>query len=142
MATTTFRARGPRPGKGIQLHTIQCGTDQRREGAWRKIASLGGGQYMAIHQDGGMQAEHSRYDDELASLHDKLGKTAIGYGAGAPRRRRRARRPRRRRRRSRRRARGSWRKNRRAVGGDADLVEGVASGGSKLAEVQGELPAT
>ena len=39
---------------------------------------------MAIHQDGGMLAEHSRYDDELARLQDKLGHTAIGYGAGAP----------------------------------------------------------
>ena len=39
---------------------------------------------MAIHQDGGMQEEHSRYDDELARLHDKLGRTAIGYGAAAP----------------------------------------------------------
>src|SRR6187455_690864 len=41
--------------KGIQLHTIQCGTDTAAESAWRKIASLGGGQFMAIHQDGGMQ---------------------------------------------------------------------------------------
>ena len=61
------RAARAAAGKGIQLHTIQCGTDNAAEGAWRKIASLGGGQYMAIHQDGGMQAEHSRYDDELAT---------------------------------------------------------------------------
>src|SRR4029078_44828 len=70
--------------KGIQLHTIQCGTDTAAESAGRKIASLGGGQFMAIHQDGGMQEEHTRYDDELARLHDKLGRTAIGYGAAAP----------------------------------------------------------
>ena len=78
------RASRAAASKGIQLHTIQCGTDQSAEGAWRKIASLGGGQYMAIHQDGGMQEEHSRYDDELATLHDKLGRTAIGFGAEAP----------------------------------------------------------
>ena len=78
-----YRARrARRPARGSQLHTIQCGNDHSAEGAWRKIASLGGGQYMAIHQDGGMQEEHSRYDDELATLHDKLGRTAIGFGAG------------------------------------------------------------
>src|SRR5204863_5902704 len=70
--------------KGIQLHTILCGTDSAAESAWRQIASLGGGQYMAIHQDGGMEAEHSAYDDELARLHDKLASTAIGYGRAAP----------------------------------------------------------
>jgi Mg-chelatase subunit ChlD len=136
-----LRAARAAAGKGIQLHTIQCGTDNAAEGAWRKIASLGGGQYMAIHQDGGMQAEHSRYDDELASLHDKLGKTAIGYGAGAPAvaaarvmaeaapapvKAARA---------------GFLAKNKRAVGGEGDLVESVASGRVKLADVQGDLPA-
>ena len=78
------RAARAAAGKGIQLHTILCGGNHEAEVAWRKIASLGGGEYMAIHQDGGVQAEHSRYDDELAKLHDKLGTTAIAYGASAP----------------------------------------------------------
>ena len=127
--------------KGIQLHTIQCGTDTTAESAWRKIASLGGGQFMAIHQDGGMQEEHTRYDDELARLHDKLGRTAIGYGAAAPAaaaavamaeaapvsvKAARA---------------GFMAKNKKAVGGKGDLVEGIASGAVKLDDVQGELPA-
>ena len=127
--------------KGIQLHTIQCGTDTTAESAWRKIASLGGGQFMAIHQDGGMQEEHTRYDDELARQHDKLGGTAIGYGAAAPAvaaatataaaapvsvKAARA---------------GFMAKNKKAVGGEGDLVESVASGRVKLEEVQADLPA-
>ena len=82
------RAARAAAGKGIQLHTILCGDRPRGREAWRKIASLGGGQFMTIHQDGGMREEHSRYDDELARLHDKLRDTAIGYGAAAPRGRR------------------------------------------------------
>lgn len=135
------RASRAAAGKGIQLHTIQCGTDHAAEGAWRKIASLGGGQYMAIHQDGGMQEEHSRYDDELATLHDKLGRTAIGFGAAAPAvaaatrmaaeapvavKAARA---------------GFMAKNNKAVGGKGDLVESIASGSVKLADVQADLPA-
>jgi len=135
------RASRAAAGKGIQLHAIQCGTDHSAEGAWRKIASLGGGQYMAIHQDGGMQEEHSRYDDELATLHDKLGGTAIGYGAAAPAvaaatrlaaaapvadKAARA---------------GFMARKHKAVGGKGDLVESVASGSVKLADVQADLPA-
>jgi hypothetical protein len=134
--------RGRPPARGIQLHTIQCGTDQAAEGAWRKIASLGGGQYMAIHQDGGMQEEHSRYDDELATLHDKLGGTAIGFGAAAPAvaaatrlaaaapvadKAARA---------------GFMAKNHKAVGGKGDLVESVASGSVKLAMCRPTCPRT
>jgi Mg-chelatase subunit ChlD len=78
------RAARAAASNGIQLHTIQCGTDSGAETAWRKIASLGGGQYMAIRQDGGMHEERTHYDEELGALHDKLGKTAIGYGAAAP----------------------------------------------------------
>jgi hypothetical protein len=126
--------------KGIQLHTILCGADRAAESAWRQIASLGGGQYMAIHQDGGVQEERSRYDDELAALNDKLGRTAIGFGAAAPAvaaemkeaeaapvaiKAARA---------------GFMAKKRKAVGGKGDLVEGLASGAVKLEDVQADLP--
>jgi Mg-chelatase subunit ChlD len=134
------RASRAAAGKGIQLHTIQCGTDHAAESAWRKIASLGGGQYMAIHQDGGMQEEHSRYDEELAALHDKLGRTAIGFGAAGPAvaaatreaeaapvavKAARA---------------GFMAKHKKAVGGKGDLVESIASGAVKLSDVQADLP--
>src|SRR5262245_9522918 len=128
-------------GKGIQLHTIQCGTDHSAEVAWKQIASLGGGQFMTIAQDGGMQEERTRYDDELARLHDKLGGTAIGYGsaglamaeesraaAAAPVEAKAAR------------ATFMARKGK-AVGGKGDLVDALASGEAKLDDVQGDLPA-
>jgi hypothetical protein len=137
----TGRAAHAAARKGIQLHTILCGSDRAAEIAWRQISSQGGGQYMAIHQDGGMEEEHSRYDEELATLHDKLGRTAIGFGAAAPAaaaaireaeaapvavKAARA---------------GYMAKNKKAVGGDGDLVEGIARGAVKLDDVQGELPA-
>jgi Mg-chelatase subunit ChlD len=137
----TVRAARAAAGKGIQLHTIQCGTDHAAEGAWRKIASLGGGQYMVIHQDGGMMAEHSRYDDELAVLHDKLAGTAIGFGRAAPAvaaaSRLAAEAPK-----AEKAARAGYlAKKGKAVGGEGDLVESLASGAVKLDDVQGELPA-
>ena len=134
--------RAPPPNKGIQLHTIQCGTDPAAESAWRRIASLGGGEYMAIHQDGGMLEENTRYDDELARLHDKLGHTAIGFGAAAPsvaRARRARRRPRRLAVKAARA--GFMARKGKAVGGKGDLVESIASGSVKLDDVQGDLPA-
>lgn len=127
--------------KGIQLHTILCGADSAAESAWRRIASLGGGQYMAIHQDGGMQDDSTRYDEELARLHDKLGRTAIGYGAAAPSMAMEAReaeaapvavkaaRA------------GFMARKGRAVGGKGDLVESIASGAVRLDDVQADLPA-
>jgi Mg-chelatase subunit ChlD len=134
------RAARAAAGKGIQLHTIQCGTDHSAEVAWRQIASLGGGQYMAIAQDGGMQAEHTAYDDELAKLHDKLGGTAIGYGpaaatvtsglavaAAAPAEEKAARA-------------GYMAKKGKAVGGKGDLVDALASGEARLDDVQADLP--
>ena len=135
------RAARAAANKGIQLHTIQCGTDHAAESAWRRIASLGGGQYMAIHQDGGMLEENTRYDEELARLHDKLGHTAIGFGAAAPSVTREAReaeaaplavkaaRA------------GFMARKGKAVGGEGDLVESIASGSVKLDDVQGDLPA-
>jgi Mg-chelatase subunit ChlD len=135
------RAARAAANKGIQLHTIQCGTDHAAESAWRRIASLGGGQYMAIHQDGGMLDENTRYDEELARLHDKLGHTVIGFGAAAPSVTREAReaeaaplavkaaRA------------GFMARKGKAVGGEGDLVESIASGSVKLDDVQGDLPA-
>jgi hypothetical protein len=126
--------------RGIQLHTIQCGTDHEAEASWRRIAALGGGQFMAIQQDGGMHEERSRYDDELAMLHDRLAETTIAYGAdraavdttnreaeAAPA--------------SVKAARAAFMaKSGRAIAGKGDLVDSVGSGAVKLEEVQAELP--
>jgi hypothetical protein len=127
--------------KGIALHTIECGNDHETEVVWRKIASLGGGQFMAIEQGGGVMAEHSKYDDELARLHDRLGETAIGYGRAAAAlttsRREAAAAPA-----PIKAARATYMANKGvALSGEGDLVDAIASGKAKLADVQAELPA-
>jgi hypothetical protein len=128
-------------GKGIQVHTIQCGNDGDTETTWRRVASLGGGQFIAIQQDGGMHDERTRYDEELAKLHDELGKTAIAYGSGAPAaaaaiaeasaapasvKAARA---------------GYMARHKKAVAGKGDLVEGFTTGSVKLHDISdSELP--
>jgi hypothetical protein len=127
--------------QGIQLHTILCGGDPAAAEMWRRIASLGRGEFMAINQDGGVRAEHSRYDDELAALHDRLAGTTIAYGASgaaalaenraalaAPS--------------AIKAARASYMaRNAKAVGGEGDLVESIARGRVRLDDVQADLPA-
>ena len=127
--------------RGIQVHTIECGTDPDTAASWRRIASLGGGQFMTIRQDGGMHEERTRYDDELAALHDKLAGTAIAYGAAGPAavaatREAEAAAP------SVKAARAAFMaKNGKAIAGKGDLVESIGSGAVRLDEVQAELPA-
>ena len=128
--------------KGIAVHSIQCGSDGDTETAWRRVAALGGGQFMAIRQDGGMHEERSRYDEELAKLHDALAETTIAYGVAgvaavaasaeakaAPVAVKAARAE-------------YLARNKSAVAGNGDLVKSVASGSVKLAEIsERELPA-
>ena len=65
----------------IAVNTIQCGSMADTTPIWREIASLGGGQYAAIQQDGDMLAMATPVDDELASLNRELAGTALAYGA-------------------------------------------------------------
>jgi hypothetical protein len=74
------RAAGKR---GIQVHTIRCGDDPSTEASWRRIASLGHGQFLTIEQDGGMADATTPYDEELGRLHDAVSHTALGYGGAA-----------------------------------------------------------
>ncbi len=67
--------------KGIQIHAIRCGTDPDTATYWRKIASLGHGEFLTIDQNGGMREHRTPYDEELARLHDELDGTVVGYGA-------------------------------------------------------------
>ena len=126
--------------KGIKLHTIQCGDDVNARSFWQRIATLGGGEYIAIHQDGGMREERSRYDEELAHLHDRLAETTIAYGAerakvdaenraaeAAPASIKAARA-------------GFMARNARAISGKGDLVDSLASGEVTLDAVQADLP--
>jgi hypothetical protein len=67
--------------KGIQVHAIRCGTDPDTATYWRRIASLGHGEFLTIDQSGGMRDTRTPYDAELARLHDELDDTVVGYGA-------------------------------------------------------------
>jgi Mg-chelatase subunit ChlD len=67
--------------RGIQVHAIRCGTDPDTATYWRKIASLGHGEFLTIDQNGGMRDHRTPYDEELARLHDELDGTVVAYGA-------------------------------------------------------------
>src|SRR5262249_36114471 len=69
--------------RGIHIHAIRCGTDPETATYWRRIASLGQGEFLTIGQDGGMRDHHTPYDDERAKLHDELSDTVVPYGDGA-----------------------------------------------------------
>jgi len=69
---------------GIQVHAIRCGNDPETATHWRRIASLGHGEFLTIGQDGGMRDHHTPYDEELARLHDKLSDTVVPFGSAGP----------------------------------------------------------
>ncbi len=66
--------------RGIQIHAIRCGNDPDTATYWRKIASIGHGEFLTIDQNGGMHERRTPYDEELARLHDELSDTVVGYG--------------------------------------------------------------
>lgn len=69
--------------KNMIVNTIQCGTVQATQPIWQQIALRGEGKYFAIAQDGGVQAISTPYDQKLAELAAKIGKTYITYGVSA-----------------------------------------------------------
>jgi Mg-chelatase subunit ChlD len=76
----TARSARAAAAKGIQIHAIRCGNDPDTATYWRRIASLGHGEFLTIDQDGGMREHGTPYDEELARLHDKLDDTVVAYG--------------------------------------------------------------
>jgi Mg-chelatase subunit ChlD len=69
--------------KNMIVNTIQCGTVQATQPIWQQIALRGEGKYFAIAQDGGVHAISTPYDQKLAELAAKIGKTYITYGVSA-----------------------------------------------------------
>jgi hypothetical protein len=129
--------------KGIQVHAIRCGDDAQTAEQWRRVASLGKGQFLTIGQDGGMRDERTPFDEELGRLHDEVSDTVVTYGAkgaeataalreaaAAPVAVKAARA-------------GFLAKRHAGVGGDGDLVEGVTSGRVELDKVAAaDMPAS
>jgi hypothetical protein len=67
--------------KGIAVETIQCGGDPRTAGVWHEIAGLGGGHYARIDAQGGMPAQVTPYDADLARLNRELTSTVVAGGS-------------------------------------------------------------
>jgi uncharacterized protein YegL len=69
--------------RGIAVNAVQCGDLAETTAIWRQIAATGGGTFAAIQQDGGMVALATPMDDELATLSRDLASTLVPYGAPA-----------------------------------------------------------
>lgn len=67
--------------RGIVVNTVQCGNVASAAGHWRQIASLGGGRYFQVEQNGGAVALVSPFDDEIATLSASLDGTRLYYGS-------------------------------------------------------------
>lgn len=68
--------------RGIIVNTVQAGSIKGTEKYWREMASLGGGQYHAIPQDGGrIVTVATPYDEEISLIQADLNKTVIPYGS-------------------------------------------------------------
>lgn len=72
--------------QGITINTIRCGWDADTQVAFEKLASLAGGEFSTIQQDGGVQQVATPYDDELAELSNRYDGTALILGGDSARR--------------------------------------------------------
>jgi Mg-chelatase subunit ChlD len=66
--------------KGIAVETIQCGGDPHTARVWQEIAGLGGGHYAQIDASGGMPAQVTPVDADLARLNRELISTVVAGG--------------------------------------------------------------
>lgn len=67
--------------KDLIINTVQCGTMGETTPIWKEIAKLSEGSYAAIAQEGGMVAISTPMDTELAELNRKIGTTLVAYGS-------------------------------------------------------------
>lgn len=66
--------------KHITINAIRAGHDSDTQIAFQEIASLGGGAYSSIQQDGGVQQVATPYDAKMAELSAKIDSTMIIVG--------------------------------------------------------------
>lgn len=68
--------------KGIQVNAIYCGPEAGPDAAaWREVAALADGQFMAIDHDNGAVAIASPFDAQIAALSTALNATYLPLGA-------------------------------------------------------------
>ncbi len=65
--------------RGILVNTIQCGDMPATRQHWQQIASLGGGDYLKVHQNGSAIASHTPFDEQLTALSKALDATRVFY---------------------------------------------------------------
>src|SRR5262249_40446712 len=66
--------------KDLIINTIQCGKHAGCEKYWKDIAAKSEGSYVAIAQNGGVQAISTPFDKKLSELNRELTKTVLVYG--------------------------------------------------------------
>lgn len=71
--------------RGIVVNTIQCGEMAETLGPWQHIASLGGGDYFRVEQDGNAIVMSTPFDERLAALAAELDGTRLYYGSAEER---------------------------------------------------------
>lgn len=71
--------------KGLDVVALQCGADPATERVWREVATLGHGDYVQLDAQGGMTAQVTPQDAELARLNAELARTVV-LGGSAPER--------------------------------------------------------
>jgi hypothetical protein len=66
--------------EGIVVNAVQAGDADDTEVAWRAIASLGEGDYIAIPQSGNVSVIETPYDQQIYELQLQLNLTVVPYG--------------------------------------------------------------
>jgi hypothetical protein len=64
----------------IVINTVQCGDVAETTPVWQKIARMSEGSYVALAQDGNMQAMATPYDEEIAKVSTEIGGTVVAWG--------------------------------------------------------------
>ncbi|MEN8206033.1 MAG: vWA domain-containing protein [Pseudomonadota bacterium] len=67
--------------KGIVINAIQCGQMSGTTPAWQQIARLGDGHYFQVEQAGSAVAIATPFDEDIATLSEKLDDTRLYYGS-------------------------------------------------------------
>jgi len=66
--------------KDVIINTIQCGNHAKCTETWKDIAAKSEGSFVAIAQNGGVQAISTPFDKKLTELNRELTKTVLVYG--------------------------------------------------------------
>ncbi|BBE72176.1 vWA domain-containing protein [Oharaeibacter diazotrophicus] len=66
--------------RGIVVNAVQAGAAEDTEVAWRAIAALGKGDYVAIPQSGNVRVIETPYDQQIRELQLQLNLTVVPYG--------------------------------------------------------------